>query len=264
MNTQRLNEPRGVRSLLRLPTNRWPRCPDSFLVGSILLLSEACGGRSSLDTLTASVGGVISFGGVTEVGGTLWTGGTKATGGSTNFARTFTGGTPSTGGSAGLGGTEVTGGTTATGGVHSTGGTPSTGGSASLGGTEVTGGAQSTGGSTNAKLVATAITGWYHTCAVLNGGTIQCWGNNGFGQLGNGSTTNSSVPVTVSGITDAVTVASGYATHLRATEWRHRSVLGIQRLRLSSAMAPRRTVLCLSRSPVSPTPSLLPSAPARC
>lgn len=32
--------------------------------------------------------------------------------------------------------------------------------------------------------------GNYHTCAILEGGTIKCWGNNGFGQLGLGNTTD--------------------------------------------------------------------------
>lgn len=37
------------------------------------------------------------------------------------------------------------------------------------------------------------------TCVVLSGGSVQRWGNNSHGQLGNGTTTNSSVPVTMSG-----------------------------------------------------------------
>lgn len=37
-------------------------------------------------------------------------------------------------------------------------------------------------------------------CALLNDGTIQCWGQNNFGQLGNNSTTNSALPVAVQGL----------------------------------------------------------------
>ena len=59
---------------------------------------------------------------------------------------------------------------------------------------------------------ATAISaGYYDTCAVLAGGTIQCWGDNMSGQLGNSASPRSSpvVPVAISGITNASAVSIG-------------------------------------------------------
>jgi alpha-tubulin suppressor-like RCC1 family protein len=46
-------------------------------------------------------------------------------------------------------------------------------------------------------------------CALLASGAVRCWGRNVYGQLGNGTTTNSSVPVTVKGISNATAVATG-------------------------------------------------------
>jgi Regulator of chromosome condensation (RCC1) repeat/Bacterial Ig-like domain (group 2) len=47
---------------------------------------------------------------------------------------------------------------------------------------------------------ATAIaTGYVHSCALLAGGSVQCWGNNTYGQLGNGTSAISTTPQSVSG-----------------------------------------------------------------
>ncbi|HOC92579.1 MAG TPA: hypothetical protein PKH33_09445 [bacterium] len=55
--------------------------------------------------------------------------------------------------------------------------------------------------------------GYSHSCAIHTNGTVKCWGDNSYGQLGDGSTTNSLVPVTVTGISNAVSVDVGFYNH---------------------------------------------------
>jgi alpha-tubulin suppressor-like RCC1 family protein len=67
-----------------------------------------------------------------------------------------------------------------------------------------------------ASLLASArmITrGVNHTCAISTAGAAYCWGRNDFGQLGNGNTTNSNVPVQVLGLTSNVIAISGGNGH---------------------------------------------------
>jgi alpha-tubulin suppressor-like RCC1 family protein len=54
--------------------------------------------------------------------------------------------------------------------------------------------------------------GGHHTCAISGsfmGGKIYCWGDNSYGQLGNGSTVSSTTPVEVPGITNAIAISAG-------------------------------------------------------
>jgi alpha-tubulin suppressor-like RCC1 family protein len=51
--------------------------------------------------------------------------------------------------------------------------------------------------------------GWTHTCAIRIDGTLWCWGDNAFGQLGNGSTAPSRVPRRVGAASNWYTVAAG-------------------------------------------------------
>ncbi|MFO0652613.1 MAG: RCC1 domain-containing protein [Polyangiales bacterium] len=78
----------------------------------------------------------------------------------------------------------------------------------------------------------------HHSC-VLQSGSVRCWGLGTSGELGNGGTATSNVPVQVSGLTDAISIAVG-ASHTCAV----RSTGGVasNATSASSATAPRRFV----------------------
>jgi len=70
-------------------------------------------------------------------------------------------------------------------------------------------------GSMGAGLEGTTAQGGYHSCALLTSGTVNCWGYNGHGELGNGTTSGpqpTGTPVTVTSITSPASwiAAGGY------------------------------------------------------
>jgi alpha-tubulin suppressor-like RCC1 family protein/signal transduction histidine kinase len=70
--------------------------------------------------------------------------------------------------------------------------------------------ATTTTGALAGKTVISITAGTNHTCAIASDNQAYCWGYNGYGQLGNNSTTQSTVPVAVvtTGVLNGKTVSS--------------------------------------------------------
>ena len=53
--------------------------------------------------------------------------------------------------------------------------------------------------------------GGFHTCALMEAGTVECWGYNGHGELGDGSTSERESPVPVAALTNVTAISAGSA-----------------------------------------------------
>lgn len=62
---------------------------------------------------------------------------------------------------------------------------------------------------TNVVQAKSVSAGAQHTCASLLDGTVRCWGDNTFGQLGDGTSTQRLAPVVVSGLNGVNKVVAG-------------------------------------------------------
>ncbi|NIR41687.1 MAG: hypothetical protein GWN07_38200, partial [Actinobacteria bacterium] len=63
---------------------------------------------------------------------------------------------------------------------------------------------------TDAQNVTQLAVGAAHACALLDGGTVQCWGFNAAGQVGGTPGTDVGTPTEIAGLTGVTAIAAGF------------------------------------------------------
>ncbi len=86
---------------------------------------------------------------------------------------------------------------------------------------------EAVGGGGELSAVRQVVAGAFHTCALSTTGRVSCWGANGSGQLGDGTTTNRTAPAAV---LDAAGDELTNVTHLSAGSFHTCAVLGTGRI----------------------------------
>jgi len=60
------------------------------------------------------------------------------------------------------------------------------------------------------KRIIAVAAGYEHTLALASDGSVWTWGNNDYGQLGDGTNVDRNIPVKVHGLTSVIAIAAGH------------------------------------------------------
>ena len=214
------------------PTNRGPRRAElrgALLAGAVIAVvgcggaGNGSGGGGSNATSSSTGGGASTSAGGAGQGG--------AGAGGQGGATASSGGAPATSASSGVGGVGGTGGLSATGNGQTVSANLSQSCALTTAGGVVCWGTNDSGQLGDGSMttsdvpvavsglssgIATVTAGGVHTCALTATGGVLCWGSNSDGELGDGTTNPSEVPISVPGVTSGVTSLSAGYQHVCA------------------------------------------------